>query len=115
MKRHSETFIIDPRSLLFDLAQQRSIPDVLQLIVSRLRSPNRMNPTQLLAHPTLWKEVRLAKPLLSDELWRRIEPLLPPPKPRRCRYPGRKPLTHRQALTGILFVLKSGISWEMLP
>jgi transposase len=57
----------------------------------------------------------MAKPLLSDALWSRLEPLLPPPKPRRFRYPGRKPLDNRRALTGILFVLKSGIPWEMLP
>jgi transposase len=57
----------------------------------------------------------MAKPLLTDELWERIEPLLPPPRPRRFRYPGRKPLTHRQALTGILFVLKTGITWNDLP
>ena len=57
----------------------------------------------------------MAKPILDDELWELIEPLLPPAKPRRWRYPGRKPLTDRQVLTGILFVLKSGIPWEMLP
>jgi transposase len=57
----------------------------------------------------------MAKPLLTDALWERIEPLLPPPKPRRFRFPGRKPLTHRQALTGILFVLKTGINWNDLP
>ena len=57
----------------------------------------------------------MAKPLLPDDLWALIEPLLPPPKPRRFRYPGRKPITHRQALTGILFVLKTGIAWEDLP
>jgi transposase len=57
----------------------------------------------------------MARPLLPDALWAAIEPLLPPPKPRRFRYPGRRPITHRQALTGILFVLKSGIPWEMLP
>lgn len=57
----------------------------------------------------------MAKPLLDDELWELIQPLLPPPKPRRFRYPGRKPISDRQALTGILFVLKSGIPWEMLP
>ena len=57
----------------------------------------------------------MAKPLVDDELWQLVQPLLPPPKPRRWRYPGRKPLTNRQALTGILFVLKSGIPWEMLP
>lgn len=57
----------------------------------------------------------MAKPILSDELWALIEPLLPPPKPRRERYPGRKPLEDRKVLTGILFVLQSGIPWEMLP
>jgi transposase len=57
----------------------------------------------------------MAKPLLPDDLWELIAPLLPPPKPRRRRYPGRKPVTHRQALTGILFVLKTGIPWEDLP
>src|ERR1041385_8155470 len=61
------------------------------------------------------EERLMAKPLLTDELWERIEPLLPPVKPRRFRYPGRKPLTHRQALTGILFVLKTGIPWNDLP
>lgn len=58
---------------------------------------------------------RMATPLLDDELWSIIEPLLPAPKPRRRRYPGRKPIGHRQALTGILFVLRSGIPWELLP
>ena len=57
----------------------------------------------------------MAKLLLPDELWERIEPLLPPPKPRRFRFPGRKPLDNRKALTGILFVLKTGIPWEYLP
>lgn len=57
----------------------------------------------------------MAKPLLPDQLWERIEPLLPKPKPRRFRFPGRKPIGNREALTGILFVLKSGIPWEMLP
>lgn len=57
----------------------------------------------------------MAKPLLTDEQWALIEPLLPKPKPRRKRFPGRKPITNRQALTGILFVLKTGIPWEYLP
>jgi hypothetical protein len=37
----------------------------------------------------------MAKPLLPDGLWNRIAPLLPPPKPRRFRYPGRKPIDNR--------------------
>ncbi len=57
----------------------------------------------------------MAKLIVSDELWELIEPLLPAPKPRRYRYPGRKPMDRRKVLTGILFVLKSGIPWEMLP
>jgi transposase len=56
----------------------------------------------------------MAKPLVSDGLWARVEPLLPVVE-RRFRYPGRKRLDDRQVLTGILFVLKTGIPWEDLP
>jgi len=55
----------------------------------------------------------MAQELVSDELWGLIEPLLPPPRPQPKG--GRRPVPHRAALTGILFVLKSGIPWEMLP
>ncbi len=55
------------------------------------------------------------KPLVSDALWERLQPLLPPPPPRRFRFPGRKPLDYRKILTGILFVLKTGIAWDDLP
>ena len=57
----------------------------------------------------------MAKPILDDDLWALIEPLLPAPKRRRKRYPGRKPIANRQALTGILYVLRSGVPWNMLP
>jgi len=52
--------------------------------------------------------------IVSDELWERIEPLLPRVE-RRFRYPGRKRLPDRQALQGILFVLHTGIAWRHLP
>lgn len=55
----------------------------------------------------------MARPLLADELWELIEPLLPPssPKPK-----GGRPLVdNRAALTGVLFVLKTGIPWSDLP
>jgi transposase len=55
------------------------------------------------------------KPLVSDALWERLQPLLPPPPQRRFRFPGRKPLDYRKILTGILFVLKTGIAWDDLP
>ena len=55
----------------------------------------------------------MAKPLLPDELWELIEPLLPPhpPQPKG----GRPFLDDRKVLTGIIFVLKTGIPWEDLP
>lgn len=52
--------------------------------------------------------------IVSDELWELVEPLLPK-KERRFRYPGRKRLSDRQALQGILFVLHTGIAWTHLP
>lgn len=55
------------------------------------------------------------KPLVTDALWERLQPLLPLPPPRRFRFPGRKPLDNRKILTGILFVLKTGIAWDDLP
>ena len=54
-------------------------------------------------------------PFLIDALWKRLQPLLPPPPPRRFRFPGRKHLDYRKVLTGILFVLKTGIAWDDLP
>ena len=53
--------------------------------------------------------------LVDDELWSIVEPLLPKPKRRRKRNAGRRPMDPRKALTGILFVLRSGIPWGMLP
>ena len=52
--------------------------------------------------------------VVSDELWKRVEPVLPRVE-RRFRYPGRKRLPDRQALQGILFVLHTGIAWRHLP
>ena len=55
------------------------------------------------------------KPIIDDELWQRIEPLLPQPKARREKYPGRKPVPDRAALSGIVFVLRTGLRWRDLP
>ena len=55
----------------------------------------------------------MAKQLVSDELWAIIAPLIPP-EPRKPRG-GRPRVPDRAALTGILFVLKTGIPWEYLP
>jgi transposase len=55
----------------------------------------------------------VAKPLLSDELWAVLQPVLPhwTPSPKG----GHPRIDDRKALTGILFVLKTGIPWEDLP
>jgi transposase len=53
----------------------------------------------------------MSSPLLPDALWNLIQPLLPPA----LRRPkgGRPRLPDRACLTGILFVLRSGVPWEM--
>jgi transposase len=57
----------------------------------------------------------MPKELIDDELWSLIEPLLPARAPRNRRYAGRKPTPDRAVLTGIVFVLRSGIAWNLLP
>ena len=57
----------------------------------------------------------MSQRLIDDALWRRIEPLLPKPPRRRWKTMGRPRVPDRAALTGILFVLRSGIPWQMLP
>jgi transposase len=55
----------------------------------------------------------MSKPMVADDLWAIVAPLLPPepPKPKG----GRPRVPDRACLTGILFVLKTGIPWEYLP
>ena len=55
----------------------------------------------------------MARLLVSDALWERIEPLIPKREPNPKG--GRPPVADRKALTGIIFVLKTGIPWEDLP
>ena len=55
----------------------------------------------------------MSKPLVSDTLWETIAPLIPPepPKPKG----GAPRVPDRAALAGIIFVLRTGIPWQMLP
>jgi transposase len=55
----------------------------------------------------------MSKKLVSDELWAAVGPLLPPPRPPGTR--GHPPVPNRVVLSGIVFVLKSGIPWEYFP
>ena len=53
------------------------------------------------------------QPVVSDDLWEAIEPLLPkePPKPKG----GRPRVPDRAALGGIIFALRTGCPWRLLP
>ena len=55
----------------------------------------------------------MAKPLVSDELWAAVAPLLPPDRPKPKG--GRPRVPDRAVLAGILFVLRTGTPWEHLP
>jgi len=55
----------------------------------------------------------MAAALVPDALWSLIRPLLPASMPK--LQGGRPRVPDRACLTGILFVLRSGIPWRMLP
>ena len=48
---------------------------------------------------------------LTDTQWERLQPLLPPEKPR----VGKPNLPHRRIINGILWRLKTGAPWRDLP
>ena len=50
---------------------------------------------------------------IPDELWERIEPLLPEPKPKKKS--GRPRMDDRRAMTAIFYVLRTGCQWNALP
>ena len=56
----------------------------------------------------------MAKHLVTDDLWVLVESELPEHRGPTSRG-GRPPKDDRLCLEGILFVLKTGISWEDLP
>lgn len=64
-----------------------------------------------LSNGTRWMEA----PIIDDELWKPIEPLLPRAKPHAKSDPGRPHVPDRAALNGILFVLKTDIRWNHFP
>jgi transposase len=48
---------------------------------------------------------------LTNTQWERLQPLLPPQKPKT----GRPALDHRRILNGILWILRTGAPWRDLP
>ena len=57
----------------------------------------------------------MSKLLVEDELWARVEPLLPLRSRAVSATPDAKLLDNRAALTGILFFLKTGLPCNDLP
>jgi len=57
----------------------------------------------------------MSQRLIDDALWLRIEPLIPKRRRGKGHRAGRRPHPDRAVLTGILFVLRSGLPWKMLP
>lgn len=50
---------------------------------------------------------------IPDDLWNLIEPILPPDKPPGGN--GRPRVPNRTVLNGILYVLRTGCQWKMVP
>jgi len=65
------------------------------------------------SEPTIAEEEPMAKKRVSEALWNAIAPLLPEHKP--SPRGGRPPVSDRACLEGIIFVLKTGMPWQMLP
>jgi transposase len=55
----------------------------------------------------------MSKLLVTDELWAVVGPLFPPHEP--SPKGGHPRVSDRVCLTGILFVLRTGIGWEDFP
>lgn len=58
---------------------------------------------------------RMSRTPVSQELWKQLEPLIPPFVPSRKGGRRKRTISDEAALNGILFVLQTGIAWEDLP
>jgi transposase len=59
--------------------------------------------------------LQVSDDLVPDDLWDRVAPLLPPRPPRHRRYPGRLPVDDRATLRGIVYVLRTDVTWADVP
>ncbi|MGF1727659.1 transposase, partial [Photobacterium nomapromontoriensis] len=58
------------------------------------------------SNPKLWE--------LTDEMWAKIEPLIPTPKDNHPLGTHRKRVNDRAAMSAILFVMSTGCQWNAL-
>jgi transposase len=65
----------------------------------------RMKRLKVQSVPTIWE--------IPDDLWADIEPLFPVPQERHLT--GRKRVSYRQVVNGILYVLRTGCQWKAVP
>ena len=52
---------------------------------------------------------------MTDALWERLAPLIPPRPPARNRRTGKPQVPDRMVFSGIVFILLTGIPWKKLP
>lgn len=65
-------------------------------------------------HKTKQKAFKKYPTELSNQQWQQLKKLLPTPN-KRVDGPGRPPLELRQVINGILYWIRSGCSWALLP
>ena len=65
-------------------------------------------------HKTKQKAYKKYPTELSNQQWKYLKPLLPTPK-KQVDGPGRTPLDLREVINGILYWMRSGCSWSLLP
>jgi transposase len=58
-------------------------------------------------------DYRLPIKRIPDELWNEIKKVLP--KEKSCKTVGRPIVSYRKVLDGILYVMRTGCQWKMLP
>jgi len=107
-------FVVDCMSLFSNRCSPISKPPLLQWVSIRKNFRKTRN------HASQWGEIMPtakglddSEPEISDDVWARIAPILPPL--RRKNRKGRPRMNDRQAMVAIWYKLHTGCSWKALP
>jgi AcrR family transcriptional regulator/transposase len=105
----------DPSSL------QQALDEMIAFIAAGFRAPPPHQAEAGLpgnAHPAAGRGHPAPSPpadaLLDDPLWQELAAHLPPPAPRRLNHPGRRPISDREAMEGIVYWLRHQLRWRDL-